>query len=137
MNCTVELAAGSQIDGNELVRDLACELHERLNAAGAEIAHLKVTLSPGDAAGDIAVLNLVRNDGSPEMSHSLQGDVSRGELIVNLRAEADPELLKTVTLEGLGSVEAARAGVRLKVQHLEHFRPGKLQLTYRFAEAEG
>src|SRR3954470_24337169 len=105
MNCTVELSAGSQIDGNELVRDLARELHERLNAAGAEIAHLKMTLSPGDAAGDIAVLNLVRNDGSPEMSHELQGDVSRGELIVNLRAEADPEVSKAVTLEGLEAVE--------------------------------
>jgi Ni2+-binding GTPase involved in maturation of urease and hydrogenase len=135
MNCTVELSAGSQIDGNELVRDLARELHERLNAAGAEIAHLKMTLSPGDAVGDIAVLNLVRNDGSPEMSHSLQGDVSRGELIVNLRAEADPEVLKSVTLEGLETVQASRPGVRLNVQHLEHFRPGKPQPTYRLAEA--
>jgi hypothetical protein len=135
MNCTVELSAGSQIDGNELVRDLARELHERLNAAGAEIAHLKMTLSPGDAAGDIAVLNLVRNDGSPEMSHSLQGDVSRGELIVNLRAEADPERLKAVTVDGLEAVEASRPGVRLNVRHLEHFRPGKPQPTYRLAEA--
>jgi G3E family GTPase len=135
MNCTVDLSAEPEANGNMLVRDLASELHERLNAAGAEIAHLKMTLSPGDAAADIAVLNLVRSDGQHEMSHELQSEVTHGELIVNLRAEADPEVLKAVTLESLSAVQRVRPGVRLTVRHLEHFRPGKPQPTYRLAEA--
>jgi Pyruvate/2-oxoacid:ferredoxin oxidoreductase delta subunit len=42
----------------------------------------------GDA--DLAVLNQVRNEHVAELSHSLDGELSRGELIVNLRAEGDP-----------------------------------------------
>ena len=56
-----------------------------------------MTLSP-DEGNDLAVLNLVRGDGRPESIHQLQDDLDAGELLVNLRAEADPELLREAVL---------------------------------------
>ena len=76
------------------------------------------------------MLNLVRGDAQAESIHRLQDDVDAGELIVNLRAEADPELLREAVLAAL---RRARAGVNVKIEHTENFRPGKPQPTYRMA----
>jgi len=78
--------------------------------------------------GDIAVANLVRSDGTAELSHSLREPLSSGELLVNLRAEADPELLRGSVLQAL-----ADCGCPTEIRHVEHFRPGKPQPTYRMA----
>ncbi len=43
------------------------------------------------ALSDIAVLNLVHNEGTAELSHSLQESLQSGQLIINLRAEGDPQ----------------------------------------------
>jgi G3E family GTPase len=134
MNCSVSLTSESPIDGNGLLRSLAERIHARLRGQDAEIAHLKMTLTPASGS-DIAVLNLVRSDGSIELSHELAAEISDAELIVNLRAEADPESLKSATIEALQETELESPGVNLKVVHLEHFRPGKPQPTYRLAEA--
>ena len=134
MNCTASVVARSPVDGNALLRELAGRVHARLRGQGAEIAHLKMTLTPA-AGSDIAVANLVRSDGAVELSHELSADVSEGELIVNLRAEADPESLKEAAEEAIEEVGLQRPGVTLTVLHLEHFRPGKPEPTHRLAEA--
>jgi len=92
-----------------------------------------MTLTPGGAASDLAVLNVTRNDQSPEQSHRLVAPIESGELIINLRAEADPKHLKDVVTETLQLL--SRDGLTLRIEHLEHFRPGKPQPTHRFAEA--
>lgn len=132
LNCTVQLS-GENFDGNQWLAQFAETIQPRLNSAGAEIAHLKMTLSPDDGIGDLAVLNLVRNDFVPELSQSLEDVISGGQLIVNLRAEASPELLKEVVTESLGAVGKASPQVVAKVEHLEFFKPGRPQPTYRMA----
>jgi hypothetical protein len=56
-----------------------------------------------------------------------------GELIINLRAEADPEALKMAVLQSLGA--SGEVDVVARVEHIEHFRPGKPQPTHRLASA--
>jgi G3E family GTPase len=131
LNCTAKLSASTSIDGNALVQDLARRIQARLADAGQEIAHLKMTLAP-DEGNDLAVLNLVRNDHAPELSHQLQEELASGELIVNLRAEADPDVLRQVVEQSLAHAASA-ARVNLNVDHLEHFRPGRPQPTHRLA----
>lgn len=131
LNCTAALASASPINGNALLQDLASRISSRLQQEGAEIAHLKMTLSPNDSAGDIAVLNVVRSEQTAELSHRLQADVTQGELILNLRAEADPELLHKIVVTSLSE----NAGPALKIVHSEHFRPGKPQPTHRLSHA--
>jgi hypothetical protein len=90
-----------------------------------------MTLTP-DTGADLAVLNLVRTGGRAELPYRLADDLQEGELIVNLRAEGDPEQLKTMTVGGLEQV-AREAGVSTAVEHSEHFRPGRPEPTHRMA----
>ena len=132
LNCTVLLSAKKAFDADRFLKDLAGEVQTRLRAEGAEVAHLKMTLSPEGGLGEIGVVNLVRNDFVPELSMALEAPVERGRLIINLRAEAAPALLGRVVRQ---SVEAAASGVATReaqLDHLEHFRPGKPTPTHRF-----
>lgn len=102
-------------------------------AEAIEVAHLKMTLTP-DEGTDLAVANLVRGDGRMERAYSLQSPTESGELILNLRAEADPELLRRIVLTALEGL-TAEGGLRSAVEHIEAFRPGRPTPTHRLANA--
>jgi G3E family GTPase len=122
------------LDGNQFLRALAETLQRQLASKGIDIAHLKMTLSPSDFGSDIAVLNLVRTDGRAELSHTLKDTVMEGELIVNLRAEGAPDVLRAAAAQALAEV-AGEANADVTVDHEEAFRPGKPNPTYRMATA--
>jgi G3E family GTPase len=129
VNTTVTLA-GADFDGNALSREIAGGVQARLDSAGIEIAHLKMTLSPSGGGSDLAVLNQVRNEHRAELSHTLAEELSRGELIVNLRAEGDPAALAAAVDAAVLDAADARSLVVLPV-HSEHFRPGQPNPTHR------
>jgi G3E family GTPase len=131
LNCTVQMTSGGEFDGNAALRALARRIQESLNTEGAEIAHLKMTLSPDEGLGDIAVVNLVRNDFVPELSYELPGPIHSGQLIINCRGEAAPETLLEAVRRALTGLETEIPGLRLLLEHSEHFRPGKPQPTHR------
>lgn len=131
-NATYRVAADSSFDGNLLLVDLARELLMRLDRDRPEIAHFKTTLAPDEEGGDLGVLNLVGSDREPELSHRLQEPLRSGELIVNLRAEGDPELLRRAVVEGVEAA-AGRRGARAELVHVEHFRPARPSPTHRLA----
>ena len=135
LNCTVQLAAKKAFDGDAFLSKLAAEVQKRLRVAKAEVAHLKMTLSPDVALGEIGVVNLVRNDFVPELSMRLEEPVESGQLIINLRAEAAPDVLGTAVREGLEATGGKFAGLSATLDHLEHFRPGKPTPTHRFKRA--
>jgi G3E family GTPase len=136
LNCTIHLnATAGSFDGNALLIDLASRVRAALRETGAEVAHLKMTLAPeGNGSGmqDLAVANLVRTDAETELSHTLQAPLESGQLILNLRAEADPELLREVVKSALAAA-SADAGLSSAIEHLESFRPGKPTPTHRLA----
>src|SRR5262245_28862099 len=68
LNAAAHVEATEPFDGNALLRRIADAVQARLATFGAEIAHLKMTLSP-DEGNDLAVLNLVRGDAKPESIH--------------------------------------------------------------------
>ena len=129
LNCMARLHAPTSVDGNSIMFDLATRMQVALLTAGREIAHLKLTLTP-DEGNDIAVANLVRNDAVPELSHRLQEPLEAGQLIVNLRAEADPELLRATVISVLKDLATGQS-LRFELEHLESFRPGKPTPTHR------
>jgi G3E family GTPase len=129
LNATVQVTSSSGFDADSLLRTLAGGIQARL--AGAEIAHLKMTLSPDNGIGDIAAVNLVRSDFVPELSLRLEGPVNSGQLIINLRAEADPERLREAVASAVAELSSATGGVEARLDHLEHFRPGKPVPTHR------
>ena len=133
LNATATLESAGPFDGNALLAGLAASLQESLRQQGAEIAHLKMTLTPDQDGGDIAVANLVRGDGRPELSHTLREPLESGQLILNLRAEGDPELLRKHAEAALGNLGKIAAGVKATIEHAESFRPGRPNPTHRLA----
>jgi G3E family GTPase len=132
LNCTVQLAATEAFDPNEFLKAAAAEIQKRLKAGESEVAHMKMTLSPDEnLSGEIAGINLVRNDVVPELSFELDGAIKSGQLIVNVRAEAAPDVLGEAVREGLAAATKNFATLKSTVDHLEHFRPGKPTPTHR------
>jgi G3E family GTPase len=131
LNATVSLRAAPGFDGNETARGLCQVLQRRLSDAGAEVAHLKMTLSPDEGLADLAVINLVRNDFIPELSQRLSAEIVGGELIINLRAEAEPVLLRKELAEALAEVFPAGGAIAATLGHVEAFKPGQPTPTHR------
>jgi len=129
MNCTVKLKSDGEFDGNAFLEALAARMQNEMTTG--EIAHLKMTLSP-DQGNDIAVLNLVRNDGAVEFSHRLQAPLESGQLIVNMRAQDAPQHLWLLTESALGAT-VSEFGAASEIEQREFFRPGEPRPTYRMA----
>lgn len=140
LNATVQMKydengpSDLEFDGNELLIDLANELRQRLEMAGAEVAHLKMTLTPIGDPYEIAAINLVRGDSKPEISHRLYEPLDDGELLLNIRAETDPETLEQSADAALEEIIAVNRGLMFKIDHIEHFRPGMPKPTHRMTE---
>ena len=121
---------GGEFEGNDLLLELLTTIRSELAAAGFEIAHLKATLSVEGDDYELAAANLVRTDDTPVLSHRLAEPVDIGRLLLNLRAEADPDLLKQAIHR---SLETLADRCEVAVNHLEHFRPGRPVPTHRLA----
>lgn len=121
LNATAVVKKGEPFDGNAYLLDFTKRLRERLR--GLEIAHLKMTLDPGDPSGSLSVVSLVRSDGEADLRESLVDPVDGAELIVNLRAEGDPAELEKALRASLDA--------RMSLDHVESFRPSRPQPTHR------
>lgn len=120
LNATARLTSAEPFDANQILLRLARDLRDRIAAQGIEIAHLKMTLDAEDGTGTLSVVSLVRSDGEPDLRESLLDRVEGGALVINLRAEADPEFLKDAVEKALGAL-----GVTATIEHLERFRPSR------------
>lgn len=134
INMTIDLE-GTDFDGNQFLLDFLNDLTRRLQTSDGDskicIAHLKATLTP-DQGNDIAVANLVREDASVEQAYRLVEPLSRGVLLLNLRAEEAPERMQAIAHASLQAVaDAHKLGA--SVQHQEAFRPSRPTPTHRFA----
>jgi len=132
LNATVQLSAPEGFEARAVLQQFTAAIQAYLNEQGAEIAHLKMTLSPDvGLGGNVAIINLVRNDFVPELSADLDAPVENGQLIINLRAEGDPEILRAAVETALA---ATPAQLTATLDHLEHFRPGKPEPTHRVTD---
>ena len=135
LNATVTLKADDEFDANGFLKQLALIVQARLQQNGAEIAHFKMTFSPDDGiAGELASINLVRSDYVAELGMELDEPTTGGQLIVNLRAEADPASLMEAVKDGLAEATLNFFGLKATIDHEEHFRPGKPTPTHRDGE---
>ncbi|MEY4324469.1 MAG: hypothetical protein RIS24_640 [Verrucomicrobiota bacterium] len=128
LNATVVIQ-GPSFDANVLLKSLAEDLRGRLGEA--EIAHLKMTFNPDAGLGDIAAVSLVRSDFVPELSLTLDGPAESGQLILNLRVEADPATLRTAVEAAIAALPQRWPGLSARLEHADHFRPGRPTPTHR------
>jgi G3E family GTPase len=133
LNASLDLehADGQEFDGNILLTELATSLRNIMSREGIEIAHLKMTLNPMGEPFEVAAANLVRTDQEPELSHRLVDPLDAGELLLNMRCEADPDILDAATHEAFQKVFADQFQLEFKETHREHFRPSPPKPTHR------
>ena len=132
LNATVQLNSDDSFEAKSVLQQLAADIQTQLNETSSEIAHLKMTLSPDTGlGGNVAIINLVRNDFVPELSSDLDTPIESGQLIINLRAEGDPNSLRNAVEKALANVPE---NLTAKLDHLEHFRPGKPDPTHRITD---
>lgn len=138
LNATARLrATQGLLDANGFLVELATAIQEALAAEELEVAHLKMTLDVGDREGRLAALSLTTGDGALDLREALVDGIEAGELIVNLRAEADPERLVAIVRRTLDETARARPGLELVLEHEEHFRPSPPTPTHRDEVVEG
>ena len=132
LNATVQLRAADPFEAQPVLQQFATDIQKQLTENHAEIAHLKMTLSPdANLDGQVAIINLVRSDFIPELSADLDAPIDNAQLIINLRAEADPKTLKAAVQTALAN---APQNLTATLDHLEHFRPGKPEPTHRVTD---
>lgn len=131
LNCTVALAAEKPFNANELLLDLTRYVAGRLASEEREIAHLKSTLDAPEALAGLCVVSVVSSDEAPHLRESLADPIRSGQLIINLRAEADPESLRRVVEDALAKIAETTYNIRVRVEHMESFRPKEPKPTHR------
>jgi hypothetical protein len=67
----------------------------------------------------------------PDLAIRLDQPAGGGQLVINLRAEAAPEVLAEALRESLPAASASVEGLQMTLEHLEFFRPGKPVPTHR------
>jgi hypothetical protein len=80
----------------------------------------------------VAIVNQVMSGESPSLSREMNGGIEAGILLVNLRAEGDAGLLKSLVREVLDAHHGASLGWKNEAA----FQPGEPKPTHRIlAEA--
>lgn len=128
LNAEVEIVGRDDMDGDAWMLELARGVSERLQEAACEVAHFKMALN--DGGGRLGVVNQSMSGTNPEVSRRFGGGFGQGTLIVNLRAEGDPEILKWIVQEEMERC-AGRAAASCRVKELAAFRPGRPVPTAR------
>jgi G3E family GTPase len=126
LNAAIRLFADGPADWRTFCADLMDAVQDAIRGMPAEVAHLKLHLTAGEGS---LVANLTGNDGQP----SIRGDVeptSSATLLVNVRAQADPERLADAVRECLEKVSQGKA--RLVIDELQSFSPARPQPTHRY-----
>ncbi|MDB4662904.1 CobW-like GTP-binding protein [Verrucomicrobiales bacterium] len=132
LNMTVAIEdTDTEFDGNKLLKSLAGTLRKKMTDADAEVAHLKMTLTPLADPMEIGAINLVRGNSEPELSHHLIDPLDDGELLLNIRAETAPETLEGAATAAIEAELKTALGLTYKITHTEHFRPGMPTPTHR------
>ncbi|MDB6070011.1 MAG: Cobalamin biosynthesis protein, partial [Verrucomicrobiales bacterium] len=73
----------------------------------------------------MAAVQWVRNGGVPEVTRRMAGALTGGRLLVNLRAEGDPDVLAAETFAVLADQLERMPRLVLTSLGSQHFRPGK------------
>ena len=136
LNCTVSLSSVKYFDAGKLLVELATAVQAILKQEGVEGAHLKMILMPEHDRNDVAVLSLVRTDDPPYLAREVSEPIQRGEMILNIRAEANPALLHESVNRALMVLMERSPDLFARMQHSEHFRPGKAKPTHRIMTVE-
>lgn len=137
------------IKGDRLLEMIADSIKLAFRAAKIEVAHLKIAIeadpesgasqssagkgSNGDAK-ELGAIQWVRTSSEPEITRHLTESISRGKMLLNLRAEAAPEVLTAIVEEAF---ETVKRQVKIRKREYAAFRPAPPKPTHRMTQGVG
>jgi Ni2+-binding GTPase involved in maturation of urease and hydrogenase len=131
LNARAAFTADPAIDSNELLLALMGRLKKQLAARDVEIAHCKMSLESGRPS-DFAAISLTSTAAEPAATWTSNASLREGQIILNLRAEADPDLLRNEVMTALFTFPR----VSMRMEEISAFRPGRPTPTHRLAALE-
>ena len=126
-NCQVAARSESPFELDQLVLALVSELAERLAAAEAEAAHLKIL---GQTLTESSIANLVDSASGAELSLASEIETTSADLLVNARVATSPEILEQIVVEGCRAL-AERTSIALELNSVQCFSPAPPTPTHR------
>jgi len=110
---------------------LATWVQSALKSRDVEIAHLKLSLL--DPERKLSAVQLVYSEGIPELTRSARATFTSGKLLINLRAEANPDTLMAEVFKALAEVVESEPNVDVTYFSSQHFRPSQPVPTHRIS----
>jgi len=120
------------IKSDEWLLRLAAEVQAALSGRRIEIAHLKLCLAGTDH--ELSAVQSVSNTEEPKMTRNADAPFTGGKLLINLRGEADPDILLAEVFKALSEAVERHPDVKLEHVRSEHFRPAQPVPTHRVAK---
>ncbi|MCA9161351.1 MAG: cobalamin biosynthesis protein P47K [Planctomycetales bacterium] len=130
LNSSLTVAADDLFALDSLLVGIIDRLRDRLEALGAETAHLK-TIGMADEGHGVA--NLVSSFTPAELSLASDCETKSAHVIVNARVAMDPAELER-EVEAAVTDAAASVGATAKFQQTQSFRPGRPVPTHRLVQ---
>jgi G3E family GTPase len=129
VNMTVELTGHFEV--STFRSALITRLQRAFSSGGIEVAHLKFSIA---AEGSLCHANLTTTEGEPGYSGPDIGDVTDGELVVNIRAVGDPEAIHSIADSSIEQTAIA-ASVDMQLKQAQAFRPEYPEPVHRIDSA--
>jgi hypothetical protein len=126
LNASVELNLEAAAPPIAIIGPLMDDIDSKLSERDAAIAHLKIV---DETASGLLKAAICHNGDEPEIEGDMLSPASLGHRItINLRAQADPEFLRTTVESALG-----RMPRQSKISKLSAFRPSEPKPQHRYA----
>jgi G3E family GTPase len=117
------------IRGNRLLEMVVEPIKNVFREKGIEVAHLKIALMASSTdAQELAAIQWVRTSAKPEITRSLAEPFTTGRMLLNLRAEADPNVLTAIIEKALQSIADQ---VQIRKREYAAFKPAPPNPTHR------
>ena len=134
VNMEARVKAGGVFEPVKLLLRLTEIVRRALGKQGAEIAHFKMSFAPTRGRKDaLSVVNVTMGDEPARLAHLGAVEAVSGKVLVNLRAEGDPDELVSVVKD---KVRRLRPAMDWEWTRCEAFRPSEPKPTHRIQKTK-
>ena len=115
-----------QLKGDRVLESVVDSIKTAFRAGRIEVAHLKLALLAGEnGERQLGAIQWVRTESEPEFTQRLTEPFTRARLLLNLRAEAEPEFLTETVEQAFASIrsEERRVGKECVTQCRSRWSP--------------
>lgn len=123
-------SSDADLDFNSAAQQIMDDVVNGFRESGIEVAHFKFRITSDDG-GAATVVQWVDNEQQPEFTSRTEGLRKEGRIVVNLRAESEPQQLGEIVH---GAVSRAFAGCVLMQESIAAFSPGAPNPVHRVSE---